>query len=154
MLWQTDIADPPLIPGMLPSAGPSVLSLFLRVCLLWLSLFGGAGGGGGLLQGNHQNKEWNNIRKAASPPFHHRNAVSPPGKQEGTLIRSLSSYGRQRFTYSSTFMGLISQKPHFLFYEVLYRGLRGWGADGWSNESPWKSRLTLRGFAWGKGLEK
>lgn len=47
---ETEIADPPLIPGMLLSAGLSLMSLFARLCLLWLSLLGGTGGGGGLLQ--------------------------------------------------------------------------------------------------------
>lgn len=47
---ETGIADPPLIPGMLPSAGLSLLSRFFRVCLLWLSLLAGSGGGGGLLR--------------------------------------------------------------------------------------------------------
>lgn len=54
---ETEIADPPLIPGMLLSAGLSLLSLFARLCLLWLSLLGGTGGGGGLLQREHQHKE-------------------------------------------------------------------------------------------------
>lgn len=55
---ETEIADPPLMPVTLPSAGLSLLSIFLRVCLLWLSLLAGSGGGGGLLRRNQPKWTW------------------------------------------------------------------------------------------------
>lgn len=60
---ETAIADPPLIPEMLPSPFVclSPLSLFLRVCLLWLILLAGCGGGGWLLKRKHQHKQWTQI---------------------------------------------------------------------------------------------
>lgn len=73
---ETEIADPPLIPEMLPSAGLSPLSLFLRVCLLWLSLLVGCGGGGWLLKRKYQHKQWTQISTWATCVLWNKEPVS------------------------------------------------------------------------------